>query len=211
MPSAISTSTMIRRPLARIRRAVRGPGATARLAPWIAAIVLVALAAGACVQQSNTYPIEIFKEMHYSQAHRQQEPPRQVPLRRAVAFVSAGGPNMIVDVPAERTRPYDPAVAGELYRVNCSVCHGVGGLGDGPAAPHITAQNSIYSTQNDGKPYNPPPNLIELRTDRTREAWFTVLNSGVNVMPRYGALMTEEEIRDLVEYMFDDQTGLGTR
>ena len=30
-------------------------------------------------------------------------------------------------------------------------------------------------------------------------------------MPRYGALMSEEEIRDLVEYMFDEQTGLGAQ
>ena len=202
---------MTRRRLAPLQRAARGLGVNARLVPWIAGVALVALAAGACIQQSNTYPVELFKEMHYSQAHRSQEPPRQAPVRRAVAFVPIGGPDVVLDVPAQRTRPYDPAVAGELYRVNCSVCHGAGGLGDGPASPHITAPNSFYASQGDGTPYNPPPNIIELRSDRTPEAWFTVLNSGVNVMPRYGALMSEEEIRDLVEYMFDEQTGLGAQ
>ena len=210
MTSIILTSTIIRR-LAPLRRDARGLGVKARLVPWIAGIALVALAAGACVQQSNTYPVELFKEMHYSQAHRSQEPPRQAPLRRAVAFVPAGGADVVLDVPAQRTRPYDPAVARELYRVNCTVCHGVSGTGDGPAVPHITAPNSFYATQSGGTPYNPPPNLIELRSDRTPEAWYTVLNSGVNVMPRYGAMMSEEEIRDLVEYMFDEQTGLGSQ
>ena len=193
------------------RRVGRGPRLKARLIPWIAGAALVVLAAGACVQQSNTYPIEIFKEMHYSQAHRSQEPPRQAPVRRAVAFASAGGPEVMLDVPAQKTRPYDPAVARELYRVNCTVCHGVGGTGDGPAVPHITATNSFYASQSGGMPYAPPPNLIELRSDRTAEAWFTVLNSGVNVMPRFGALLTEEEMRDLVEFMFDEQTGLGSQ
>ena len=205
MPSIFSISTMIR------RRAGLGTRARMRLITWIASTALVALAAGACVQQSNTYPIELFKEMHYSQAHRSQEPPRQAPVRRAVAFASAGGPEAMLDVPAQRTRPYDPAVARELYRVNCTVCHGVGGTGDGPAVPHITATNSFYASQSGGTPYAPPPNLIELRSDRTAEAWFTVLNSGVNVMPRFGALLTEEEMRDLVEYMFDEETGLGSQ
>ena len=205
MPRIFSISTTIR------RRVGPGPRARTRLIPWIVGASLVALAAGACVQQSNTYPIEIFKEMHYSQAHRPQEPPRQAPLRRAVAFVPAGGPEVMLDVPAQRTRPYDPAVARELYRVNCTVCHGVSGTGDGPAVPHITATNSFYASQSGGTPYAPPPNLIELRSDRTPEAWFTVLNSGVNVMPRFGAMMTEEEMRDLVEYMFDEQTGLGSQ
>ena len=205
MPSIFSIPTTIR------RRVRQGSRARARLVAWLAGAALVVLAAGACVQQSNTYPIEIFKEMHYSQAHRSQEPPRQAPVRRAVAFASAGGPAAMLDVPAQKTRPYDPAAARELYRVNCTVCHGVSGTGDGPAVQYITATNSFYASQSGGTPYAPPPNLIELRSDRTAEAWFTVLNSGVNVMPRFGALLTEEEMRDLVEYMFDEQTGLGSQ
>ena len=205
MPSIFSISTTFR------RRAGLGPRAKTRLVAWLAGAALAVLAAGACVQQSNTYPIEIFKEMHYSQAHRSQEPPRQAPVRRAVAFIPAGGPAAMLDVPAQKTRPYDPAVARELYRVNCTVCHGVSGTGDGPAVQYITATNSFYASQSGGMPYAPPPNLIELRSDRTPEAWFTVLNSGVNVMPRFGALLTEEEMRDLVEYMFDEQTGLGSQ
>ncbi len=177
---------------------------------WICALAMAAMAVSGCFQQSNTYPIEVFTEMHYSQAHRPQEPPRQEAVRSAVAFASAGGPLVTLDVPAERTRPYDPAAARELYRVNCSVCHGMDGVGDGPAAKYITATNSIYAQQNEGTPYNPPANLIDLRSDRTEEAWFAVLNSGINVMPRFGALLSEEEIRDLVAYMFDAETGLGT-
>ena len=28
------------------------------------------------IQQTNTHPVEIFSEMHYSQAYKSQEPPR---------------------------------------------------------------------------------------------------------------------------------------
>ncbi len=117
----------------------------------------------------------------------------------------------VMEVPAMRSRPYDPEVAGELYRVNCSVCHGMSGMGDGPAAKHITSTGSIYAKQNDGKPYAQPTNLIELRAERTPEVWFAVMNSGVNVMPRFGALLSEEDIRDVIAYLFDEETGVGTQ
>ena len=107
---------MTRRRLAPLQRAARGLGVNARLVPWIAGVALVALAAGACIQQSNTYPVELFKEMHYSQAHRSQEPPRQAPVRRAVAFVPIGGPDVVL----ERTRSANSALRSRRWPASCT-------------------------------------------------------------------------------------------
>ena len=57
-----------------------------------------------------------------------------------------------------------------LYRVNCSFCHGNEGLGDGPAKEYIISENSYYSTNKvdglpgsgSGTPYISPPQLLSL-------------------------------------------------
>ena len=98
----------------------------------LGALALLGIAATACaVQEENTYPIEIFSEMHFSQAHRPQEPPRQEALANAVVFNPSGGPEVGLTVLERNTRPYDPTAAGQLYATNCSVCHGVNGGGGG--------------------------------------------------------------------------------
>ena len=108
------------------------------------------------------------------------------------------------------TRTYDPAIAGNLYRVNCSVCHGVSGLGDGKAVRHITSSSSFYATK-EGTPYKSPPNLVDSAASRLnqREVMHSFI-SGWNgpVMPVFGKLLAEEDIRDIVNYIFDDTTGL---
>ena len=179
----------------------------------LAAVALLgafALIASACgVQESNTYPVELFSEMHYSQASKAQEPPRLQALASSVAYESAGGPEEILDVPAKQERAYDPVVAGDLYRINCSVCHGINGMGDGTAAPHLTSSASYYATTN-GTQYNAPPNLQQSRQNLNADTMFTIINGGLVVMPKFGKLMPEEDIRDIVNYIMDEQNGLGT-
>ena len=184
---------------------------TRRLVFVVGLIMLVTLASSACaVQESNTYPVEIFSEMHYSQSFRMQEAPRLDPLADAVVFASAGGVDQVLSIPDKRERAYDPAVAGDLYRINCSVCHGVSGLGDGRAVRHITSSNSFYATENGGTAYAAPPNLVESAATRLteRDTMVAFTTSGVRVMPAFGKLLAEEDIRDIVNYIFDDQTGL---
>ena len=49
----------------------------------VAAVIVAVFGATACaVQETNTYPIEIFSEMHYSQSTRMQEPPALGSRRR---------------------------------------------------------------------------------------------------------------------------------
>ena len=173
-------------------------------------LMLASITASACaVQESNTYPVETFSEMHYSQSFRMQEPPRLAPLADSVAFVSAGDASQVLNVPDKRERDYDPAVASNLYRVNCSVCHGVSGLGDGNAARHITSANSFYATTQ-GTPYGAPPNLVDSAATRLteRDTMVGFITSGAVVMPPFGKLLPEEDIRDIVNYIFDKETGL---
>lgn len=177
------------------------------------ALLGIAAAAGlfasACaVQKSNEYPVELFSEMHYAQSYRYQEPPRLDPVDGAVVFDTAGGPDSVLDVPATQQTPYDHDRAEHLFMVNCSVCHGVSGVGNGPAAAHLTSDKSFYATQN-GAPYHPPANLQEARQTLNEDAVFAIINNGIVVMPRFGELMSEEEIWQVVSYIFDTQNGLG--
>ena len=182
---------------------------TASRSALLVAVLTVAVfgAVGCAVQESNTYPIEIFSEMHYSQAQRMQEPPRLAPVDDAVPFVQIGT-DQVLDVPERVTRDYDVARAKDLYRVNCSVCHGTSGVGDGPAAVHITSADSYWATTNDD-PYLAPANLIEKRESYDQDAMVNLVTNGIVVMPRFGNLLAEEEIREIVDYIYDQNTGIG--
>ena len=175
--------------------------------PFAAMMVAVVGASACAVQESNTYPIEIFSEMHYSQSTRMQEPPRLPAAEDAVPFRQIGTEAVLV-VPERAERPYDAGRARELYRVNCSTCHGVSGIGDGPATAHIVATDSYWATTNDA-PYVGPANLIEKRETYDQDAMFNLVNNGVVVMPRFRNLLPEEEIREIVAYIYDQNTGVG--
>ncbi len=193
------------------RAGVKAP-AKSRGFALLTALALAGVAATACFQQSNTYPVEILKEMHYSQASRPQEAPRIGPVQGAVAFQSAGGAEAYLSVPAKKERPYSVAGAAELYRVNCSVCHGESGKGDGRAAPHLTSPTSYFATKN-GSPYTPPADLQAAlkRPDFTPDVAYNTISRGVVVMPRFGALLSEEDIRQVVAYLFDAQYGIASK
>ena len=183
---------------------------TGRFALTVGLLMLASVVSSACaVQESNTYPVETFSEMHYSQSFRTQEAPRLAPLADAVVFASAGGADQVLNVLPKRERAYDPAVAGDLYRVNCSVCHGLTGLGDGKAARHLTSDGSFWAKK-EGSAYAAPPNLVESTATRLteRDTMVAFTTSGTRVMPSFGKLLPEEDIRDIVNYIFDDQNGL---
>ncbi len=175
-------------------------------------IGLFALVSAACsVQKDNTYPIDLFTEMHYSQSNRMQEPPRlQVPAE-TVAYEPVGSPEMELDVPEFKQRAYDAAIAAQLYSVNCSVCHGVRGEGNGIIVAHLQNPQSYHSTQLGGTPAL-PPNLKDSR-DAVGDAGLAsaIRNGGFqpnSVMPQFDKLLSEEEIWDIVAFIQDRETGL---
>ena len=171
------------------------------------AIVLSSLLMG-CMkssgfQESNTYPVEIFSEMHYSQAYKSQEPPRIKSSGSSIPFKRlAAGPSEILNVPEKEERQYDEFVAKNLYRVNCSMCHGVDATGGGTVSKYITSGTSFWSEEY-GKPYSTaPPNLVEKAKLITIDEMFDRVESGMGPMPPYGKLLSEAEIRDIVTYIF---------
>ncbi len=181
--------------------------ASRALLPLMAVAVVVISAAACAVQESNTYPIEIFSEMHYSQSTRMQEPPRLAPVADAVPFQEIGT-EQVLTVPEKAERPYDASRAHELYRINCATCHGMSGTGDGPAAQHITATDSFWAQTNDS-PYVGPADLIEKRATYDQEAMINLVTNGIVVMPRFRNLLPEEDIREIVAYVYDQNTGIG--
>jgi mono/diheme cytochrome c family protein len=149
--------------------------------------------------------------MHYSQAYRSQEPPRLPPVPGAMVFQEAGGPEGVLDVPERRQREYNTAAAADLYRIECAVCHGVGGAGDGPIVPYLTSVQSYHATEiADGAPYPAPPNLLDTRQRLDENAVFGIITNGIIVMPPFAALLSEEERWDIVRYIFDTENGLGS-
>ncbi len=179
---------------------------TRRFALIAGMLMLASITVSACaVQETNTYPVEIFSEMHYAQSFRMQEPPRLAPPADSVVFVSAGDAGRVLDVPDKRERKYDPAVAGNLYRVNCSVCHGDLGDGEGKAKRHLISDESFYAITN-GTAYGAPPSLIDSKLEQ--DVMVSFVTSGAIVMPSFGKLLPEEDIRDIVNYIFDSETGL---
>lgn len=179
---------------------------------FLVSISLVLLMISCAVQENNTYPIETFTEMHYSQSYRAQEPPRLAAVVDAVTFNSEGGPEVVLnDIEYPNYENYDVYLASELYRVNCSTCHGVTGLGDGSATKHIISKNNFYSKVN-GMPHNAPANLVDSAANRlnTHDLMITYINavSEGQLMPAFKKLLTQKEIREIVYYIFDKENGL---
>ena len=64
------------------------------------------------IQQTNTYPVEIFSEMHYSQAYKSQEPPRIEASEKAVVFKSSSDRTLLI---SKKSHPYNEINAKNLY------------------------------------------------------------------------------------------------
>lgn len=186
---------------------------SAKLALPLLTLALAAVAGAACVQENNTYPIDIFTEMHYSVTIRAQEPLRLTgigrdPLSSPVLAAGLGSSEGVLELEPLQIE-YDAERAAQLYAINCSVCHGDGGAGNGPAASFITDPENYWAATNEGVPYEAPPNLLMSRETLTEDAVRGIIEGGVRVMPAFGNYMRPADIEQLVEYIYDTQSGLG--
>jgi mono/diheme cytochrome c family protein len=150
----------------------------------------------AACSSSGTYPVDIFSEMHYTEAYRTFEPPRFLSPDGAVA-VDEGGAEYSAEDLGQLENPIDADEASVargqvLFDVNCVVCHGAQGAGDGPMAPEFVK----YAAP------RPPADLTEQRLRDVPDSYiYGVVHNGLGLMPAFGDLIQGNEIWDLVNYV----------
>ena len=199
------------------------------LAVSLFAFMLLAPTCQSGITQRGTYPIEIFSEMHYSQAYKNQEPPRLDSVETAQKFLTPEVRNnnskSVLDMNPNFT--YDPKYGSELYRINCSFCHGLQGMGDGTVAPHISSEDSFYATTPSEEvpgagmgAYKAVPQLHNLSIrlqgkDKAMNRLEYMLkmeagNVGLGPMPSFLWVFTDEQRNHVINYIVDEENGLAS-
>ena len=149
--------------------------------PLVGLALLAGMVAIGCSQGS--YPVDIFYEMHYQQSYKSHEPPRLSAPAGAVPWY-----------PAPKSTSFD--TGQHLFAINCSMCHGDGGKGDGPVVRKLTETYGY-------KPVIDPPDV----TDNPVENIVAVLEATTrpfgpdSVMPPFGKLLSDEERLAIAEYI----------
>lgn len=114
----------------RLSPPIRAAGAI----PLALVMALLLIALTGCARGS--YPVDFFSEMHYQRSYKIQEPPSlsapsdSVPVTgREVTLTLAQA--RLIQNPLTKDASTQQRGA-KLFQVNCAVCHGATGLGDGP-------------------------------------------------------------------------------
>lgn len=111
-------------------------------------------------------------------------PERSIPIEGAIAIPGMGAPENPVTADAASL-----ARGGELFAINCKICHGENGQGDGPVAPFLMN-------------YKPANLTSPLLTAMSDGAVFLVITTGVpNRMPALNENLTVRERWDVVNYI----------
>lgn len=160
---------------------------------WLLALAAASMLLAACGH--GAYAVEIFPEQHYQQSYKRQEPPRLTPPDGAVPVNGrpvdlSAGDSAALTSPVKRDRK-TLAAGDDLFRVNCSMCHGAGGRGDGLVGGKLKEHG--YAT---------PPDLLNASTQgKSDGTLFWTISNGVVVMPPFKLLLTEEERWEVVNYL----------
>jgi mono/diheme cytochrome c family protein len=176
---------------------------------WVWALVLISfmLLLVGCRAPTGTYqPFDWAFEMHYGQAYRSQEPPRLYSPEGVVPFkFSSDTRSYTREVAASLeeyaafSNPLDRTTVTlgqgqEIFRVNCSFCHGSEALGPdtGSVGEKLLAQ---------------PPNLTTgAPSHRSSGQLFGLVSLGGTTqtrfgMPRFRSLLTEKQRWLVVDYL----------
>ena len=159
---------------------------------FLAAALGLGLALSAC-RASGAYPFDYFSEMHYQESYRAGEPQRLQAPERSVPTSGAEESLLPAQLAALqnplRPTPENLARATELYRVNCLVCHGPQGTGNGIIS-------SYFQRSNQRTPADYTSAAIRARTDG--ELYGSITNGfGATTvgpgMPAFQKLLTQQE------------------
>jgi mono/diheme cytochrome c family protein len=172
-------------------------------------LVVAALALVGCSRGS--YPLDFFSEMHYAQSFRTQEPPSLSAPADSVPVTGREVDYTVVQAQAlENPVPETEDTArhgATLYNVNCAMCHGDSGTGDGPMRERLAAAEYFgvpadltgagpTSSKSDGE-------LFLIITKGFGGAYFgdNPATASRFLMPPYRKLLTEEDRWILVSYI----------
>jgi mono/diheme cytochrome c family protein len=111
-------------------------------------------------------------------------PERSIPIEGAIAIPGMGAP--------ENPTPSDEASLArgkELYTINCQMCHGVTGQGNGPIAPFLI----------NFKPANLTSELVQSKSDGS--IFLTISNGLEGRMPALNENLTVSERWDVVNFL----------
>lgn len=156
-------------------------------------LVLLPLLGAACTP--GPYPLDFFSEMHTGPAPRRLEPNRasapsdSVPVSgRPPALTFAQAHALQNPVPTSATTL---AHAQDVARVNCAMCHGADGHGDGPLAQQFSASEA-----------NPPVSFASPRvTGRTDGDLYWIIGHGMGNMPAFERLLSDQDIWTVVQFV----------
>ena len=152
--------------------------------------LMVGILALGCSQGS--YPLDIFYEMHYQPSYKVHEPPRLSAPASAVPFYEM------------QPSSYD---GEDLYNINCSMCHGVEGKGDGPVLVKMeTVYGYVPSVPADLTAVDDPLMIAKDTAGVTN-----IMTGGLTVMPSFSKLLTPEQIDAVARYVVDclQETNMG--
>ena len=176
--------------------------------------------------KTGSHKVMVFSEMHYQRSYRVQDLPRVLPPSDSVAFVAMGGPDGVTQgdmilqelrydsldeyrglrVPDRVVRSYDASRSAELFRVNCSMCHGSAMRGDGPITARmkekglgpLPADLTSPSTQNatEGEVF-----AFITMGGRQGMALLQIGRESRSPMPPFQWLLSEDDRWALVQYL----------
>ncbi len=181
----------------------------ARCVLLLVVVLVLVIAASGCLAKSGTYaPIDWAAEMHYNQSYRAQEPPRLAAPLGAVPFKFASDTRELTREPAIGPADYTSltnpvtrtatttAAGAELFRVNCSMCHGAEGLGDGRVSAFLLAYGYISA----------PDLTADGVVAKSDGDVYGILTNGINVMPTFKNLLSPGDRWLLVDYIRELQS-----
>ena len=110
-------------------------------------------------------------------------PESSIPIEGAIVIPGMGAPENPTDADeASITR------GGELFRINCQMCHGVTGEGNGPIAPFLA-----------NKPANLTSGVVQSKSDGS--FFLTITNGILGRMPPLNENLTVPERWDVVNFV----------
>ena len=111
-------------------------------------------------------------------------PPNSIPIEGAIAIPGMGAPENPTEADESSVQR-----GAELYAINCQMCHGVTGQGNGPVAPFLV----------NFKPANLTSDVVQSKSDGS--IFITISNGLEGRMPALNENLTVSDRWDLVNFV----------